>query len=82
MGRCLGTTPSSVSAVVRDNTAQGVTPGSLEAWEGRNSVNTCPNGASEEFIGIYAKSRCQWNGCLTDLEPKPQSYGHLKLQGP
>ena len=38
---------------------------------GRNLVNTCPNGASEESIGIYAKSRCQWSGRLPDLEPKP-----------
>ena len=36
--------PSSVSVVVRDNTAQGVTPESPEAWEGRNSVNTYLNG--------------------------------------
>ena len=82
MGRCLGTAPNSVSAVVRDNTTQGVTPGSPKAWEGRNLVNTCPNGASEESIGIYEKSRCQWSGCLIDLEPEPQSYGHLKPQGP
>ena len=67
---------------MKDNTAQGVTPGSLKAWEGRNSVNTCMNGASEESIGIYAKNRCQWSGRLVDLEPEPQSYGHLKLQGP
>ena len=52
------TTPSSVSAVVRDSTAQGVTPGSPDAWEGHNSVNTCLNGASEESIGVYAKSKC------------------------
>ena len=54
--------PSFVSTMVRDNTAQGVTPGSPEAWEGRNSVKTCSNGASEESIGIYAKSTCQWSG--------------------
>ena len=35
-----------------DNTAQGVTPRSLEAWEGHNSINTYSNGASEEFISI------------------------------
>ena len=40
---------------MRDNTAQGVTPGSPEAWEGCNSVNIFSNGASEESIGIYAK---------------------------
>ena len=57
MGRCLGTAPSCVSAVVRDNTPQGVTPGSPDSLEGRNSVDTCSNGASDEPIGIYAKSR-------------------------
>ena len=30
-----------------------------EAWEGRNSLITCPNGVSEESIGIYVKSKCQ-----------------------
>ena len=29
-------------------------PRSPEGWEGRNSMNTCPNGASEESISIYA----------------------------
>ena len=82
MGRCLGTAPSSVSAVVRDSTPQGVTPGSPDSLEGRNSVNTCSNGASEESIGIYAKSRCQWSDCLIQLEPGLQSYGRLKPQGP
>ena len=57
MGRCLGSAPSSVSAVVRDSTPQGVTPGSPDSLEGRNSVDTYSNGASEESIGIYAKSR-------------------------
>ena len=60
-----------LSVVVRDSTAQGVRPESPEAWEGRNSVNISPNGASEESIGIYAKSGCQWSGCLIDLEPGP-----------
>ena len=77
----LRTAPSSVSAMVRDSTAQGVTPGSSEAWEGRNSVNTCPNEASEESIDINAKSRCQWNGCLIDLELGPRRHGNLKPQG-
>ena len=67
---------------MRDNTPQGVMPGSLDSLEGRNSVNTCPNGASEKSIGIYAKSRCQWSGCSIDLEPGPRSYGRLKPQGP
>ena len=74
--------PSSVSAVVRDNIAQVVMPGSPEAWERRNLVSTCSNGASEESIGIYAKNRCQCSGCLIHLEPRPQSHGRLKPQGP
>ena len=82
MGRCLQIAPRRVSAVVRDSTPQGVTPGSPDSLEGRNSVRTCSNGASEEFIGIYAKSRCQWSGRLIELEPRPQSYGRLKPQGP
>ena len=82
MGRCLGTAPSCVSAVVRDRTPQGVTPRSPDSLEGHNSVTTSSNGASKEFIGIYAKSRCQWNGHLINLEPRPQSYGRLKPQGP
>ena len=82
MGRYLRTVPCSVSAVVRDNSAQRVTPGSPEAWEERNSMNTCSNGASEESIGIYAKSRCQWSGCLINLDPRPRKYGRLKPQGP
>ena len=81
MGRCLGTEPSSVSAVVRDSTPQGVTLGSPESLEGRKSVDTCSNGASHEPIGIYAKSGCQWSGRLIELEPGPQSYGRLKPQG-
>ena len=82
MGCCLGTAPTSVSAVVRDSTPQGVTPGSPDSLEGRNSVDTCSNGASEESIDIYAKSRCEWIGRLLELEPEPQSYGRLKPQGP
>ena len=39
-------------------------PWSPEFLEGCNSLNTCLNGASEESIGIYAKNRCQWSGCL------------------
>ena len=42
---------------------------SPDSLEGRNSVNTCSIGASEESIGIYSKSKCQWSGCSTDLEP-------------
>ena len=56
---------------VRDNTPQGVTPKSSNSLEGRNSVNTYSNGASEESIGIYAKSRCQWSGFSMNLEPGP-----------
>ena len=82
MGHCLGTAPNSVSVVVKDSTIQRVMPGSPEAWKGGNSLNTCPNGASKESIGMYTKSQCQWNGCLIDLELEPQRYGHLKLQRP
>ena len=81
-GTLIGIVPSSVSAMVRDNTTQGVMPGSPEAWEGRNSVNTCSNGTSEESIAIYAKSRCQWSGRSIDLKREPRRYGRLKLQGP
>ena len=78
MGRYLGTAPSCVSAVVRDSTPQGVTPGSPDSLEGRNSMTTSSNGASEESIGIYAKSRCQWSSRPIELEPEPQSYGRSK----
>ena len=81
MGRCLGTAPSCVSAVVRNSTPQGVTLGSPDSLEGHNSVDTSSNGASEESIGIYAMSRCNWSGRLIELEPEPQSYGRLKPQG-
>ena len=66
---------------MRDNIVQGVRPRSPEAWEGRNLVNTYLNGTSEESISIHTKNRCQWNGCLIDLEPRSQRYGCLKLQG-
>ena len=82
MERCLGTAPTFVSAMVRDSTPQGVMPGNPDSLEGRNSVDTCSNGVNKESISIYAKSRCQWSGRLTDLEPGPQSYGRLKPQGP
>ena len=49
---------STMCAMVRDNTTQRVMLETLEAWEGRNSFNTCPNGANEEYIGIYTKSSC------------------------
>ena len=67
---------------MRDSIVQGVTPGSLETLEGRNSVNTCSNGASEESIGIYAKSRCQWIGCLIETKLEIGRYSCLKLHGP
>ena len=60
--------PSFVSVVVRDNTAHGVMPGSSKAWEGCNSRNTCPNGASEESIGIYCRAPL--------LEECLQHHGH------
>ena len=71
-----------MSAVVRDNIAQGVMPGSPEAWKEHNSMNTYSNGVIEESINIYTKSRCEWIGRLIHLEPKPQRYGRFKLQGP
>ena len=52
-----------MSAVVRDITAQGMTPGSFVIWEGCNSVNTCPNGTSEESIGINTQ-RVDANGVV------------------
>ena len=61
-----------------DSTAHGVMPRSPKAWEGCNSAITFPNGASEESIGIYAKSRCQWSSRLMNLEPGPRRYGRLK----
>ena len=63
---------------MRDSTPQGVTLGSSDSLEGHNSLNTCLNGVSEESIGIYAKSRCQWSGRLIDLELGLRSYGRLK----
>ena len=64
-----------------DSTSKGMTPGSPEAWEGHNSMNTCSNGVSEESIGISTKSRCQWSGRLIHVEPKLWRYGRLKPQG-
>ena len=43
-------------------------PGSPKSLEGRNLVNICLNGASEESIGIYAKSRCQWTSRSIKIE--------------
>ena len=82
MGCYLGTVPSSGSAVVRNNTVQGVMLGSPESLEGHNSLNTCPNGEKEESISIYAKSRCQWTSLLIKEELRTGRYGRLKLQGP
>ena len=53
---------------MRDSTVQGVTPRSPKSLEGHNSFNTCPNGAIEESISIYGKSRCQWIGCLIKIK--------------
>ena len=82
MGRCLGATPNIGSAVVRDNTIQGVTPGSPESLEGCNLVITCLNGESEESIGIYSKSRCQWSGFLIKIELGQGRYDRLNPQEP
>ena len=62
---------------MRDSTVQGVTPKSFESLEGCNSVNTCPNGASEVSIGFYAKIRCQWNGCSIKKKLRKGRYGCL-----
>ena len=64
MGRYLGIVPSIGSAMVRDNTVQGVMHRSPKSLEGYNSMITCPNEANEGSIGISAKSRCQWTSCL------------------
>ena len=64
MGRCLRAAPNTGSAVVRDSTVQGVTLGSPKSLEGRNSMNTYLNGASEKSISIYSKNRCQWSDRL------------------
>ena len=59
MGNCLGTKLSSGSVAVRDNSTQGMIPETSKAWEEHNSLNTCSNEISKEFIGIYAKNQCQ-----------------------
>ena len=82
MGRCLGLALNIGSAVVRDSTVQGVTPRSPESLKGRNSMNTCPNGASEDSIGIYVKSRCHWSGHLIKTKLGQGRYGRSNLQGP
>ena len=38
------------------------TYGTHRAQEGRNFLNTFPNGANEVFIGIYIENKCQWRG--------------------
>ena len=82
MGRCLGTTPNFGSVVVRDSTVQGVTPRSPKSLKGHNLVITCSNGASEESISIYAKSRCQWTGRSIKTKLEQGRYGRLNPQGP
>ena len=44
-----------------------------------NFLNTCPNGASEESIGIYVKRRWRWSGCLLESDIIQGSYDGLKL---
>ena len=66
---------------MRDSTPQGVTPGSPDSLEGRNSVCTCLNGASEESIGIYAKSRCQWSGCSIELVARTSNLWPFEAAG-
>ena len=74
--------PNTESALVRDNTIQEVRHGSLNSLEGHNPLNSCPNGKCEEFIGIYAKSKCQWNSCLIKTKLGQGRYGRLRLEGP
>ena len=81
MGCCLGIAPNIGIAVVRDNTVHGVTLESPKSLEGRNSVNICPNGANEESIDIYAKSKCQWIGHSIKIELGQGRYGRLNPQG-
>ena len=52
-----------------------------QGFERHNFLNTYPNGASEEFIGIYAKSRCQWSGQLLGWKTKCRNYRGLKFLG-
>ena len=68
--------------MARDITVQGMMLGSPESLEGRNSLNTCPNGASEESIDIYTKIKYQWNGCAIKIKLGQGRYGRLKLQSP
>ena len=44
---------------MRYKIAPGVMPGRSKSWEGHNSINTYSNWTSEEFVGIYVKSRYQ-----------------------
>ena len=46
-----------------------------------NFLNTCQNGASEESINIYRKSRCRWSGRLLIWKTKRGSYECMKLLG-
>ena len=82
MERYRGAASSTGSVVVKDNTVQGVMPKSPKSLEGCNSVNTCPNGASERSISIYAKIDCQWTNFLIKIEFGQGRYGHLKLHRP
>ena len=59
MGSCLRRAPSTTSALVKDNTTQGVTTETSKALEGHDSHNTYLHEASKESIGIYARSICQ-----------------------
>ena len=38
-----------------NNIVLGLMPRTLRAWKDHSSLNTCPNGASEDLIGIYAR---------------------------
>ena len=66
--------------MVRDNIVQGVMPRSFESLERHNLVNSCLNGASEESIGMYTKSGCQWSDSSIKIELGRGRYGCLNPQ--
>ena len=79
---CLETVPSFVSVVVGDSTAQGVTPGSPEAWEGRNSVNIAP--MEQMRSPLVSTQRVDANGVVAQYiwSRDHEDMVVLKPQGP
>ena len=82
MGRCLGIACSTGSVVMRDSRIQGEMLESPKSLEEHNSLNTRLNLASEESIGIYAKSRCQWTSCLIKKSLDKGDMAVVNLHGP